>query len=67
MEDAQEFVIESSLWTQIDGAPSSSSCSPFNIYFFHIIFILFFSPFNFFLLPQDKHLLYRILPLCVRG
>lgn len=34
MEDAQEFVIESLLWTQIDGAPSSSRSPSFQYLFF---------------------------------
>lgn len=58
MEDAQEFVIESSPWTQIDGAPSSSSssCSPSLQYLFFTLFrpFLFFIQFS--LLSQDEYL-----------
>lgn len=69
MEDAQEFVIESSAWMQIDGTPSSSSSasssirspSSFNIYFSHY-FILLFVPFS--LVSNDEHLLPIILTLC---
>lgn len=54
MEDAQEFVIESLLWTQIDGAPSSSRSPSFQYLFFTL-----FHPFlcfnQFPLVAEDEH------------
>lgn len=58
MEDAREFVIESSSWTQIDGASLLLFCFP-SIFIFHpfLSFLQFSSIFSKTArLPQDSHI-----------